>query len=66
MARYGEAQAKATMKYMSNNCERINLLLKKGEKGRYREYADGVGMSLNRFIIEAIEEKIERLERGEN
>mgnify|MGYP003104574875 CR=1 FL=1 len=40
-------------KWQSENCDRINLVVKKGEKDRR-------GESLNAFIVRAIRETLER------
>lgn len=56
---YTEAQAKATKKYLSNIGE-YRLRVSKEDKERYMRIAKEYGMSLNKFAIEAIEEKIAR------
>lgn len=47
-------------KWLSQNCDRVNLVLKKGQKSAIQEIASSSGKSLNAFIVEAIEEKISR------
>lgn len=54
---YTEAQARATKKYLSNIGE-YKLRVNKKDKERYMAIAKENGMSLNAFIIQAIEEKI--------
>lgn len=54
---YTEAQARATKKYLSNIGE-YKLRVSKEDKERYMTIAKECGMSLNAFIIQAIEEKI--------
>lgn len=54
---YTEAQARATKKYLSNIGE-YKLRVNKKDKERYMAIAKENGMSLNTFIIQAIEEKI--------
>lgn len=54
---YTEAQARATKKYLSNIGE-YKLRVSKEDKERYMEVAKATGMSLNAYIIQAIEEKI--------
>lgn len=56
---YTEAQARATKKYLSNMGE-YKLRVSKEKKEYYMSVAKEVGMSLNEYIIQAIEEKIER------
>ena len=59
--KYTEAQAAATKKYLKNIGE-YKLRVSKEEK--YMDHAKSCGMSLNAFIIQAVNEKIER-EAGE-
>ena len=40
-------------KWQSENCDRINLVVKKGEKDRLKAHANGRGESLNAFIVRA-------------
>ena len=56
---YTEAQARATKKYLSNIGE-YKLRVSKEDKERYMSLAKSAGMSLNAYIIQAIEEKIQR------
>lgn len=46
--------------WQAENKERINLVVDKGYKEKARSAAELAGMSLNGFIIAAINEKIER------
>lgn len=55
-----KAQQKAVNKYMSANYDRINLTLPKGQKDIIKAHAEAQGKSVNGFINEAIEEKMER------
>ena len=57
--KYTEAQANATKKYLKNIGE-YKLRVSKEEKERYMEIAKRQGLSLNSYIIQAINEKIER------
>ncbi len=58
-AKYTKAQADATKKYLKNLGE-YKLRVKKEDKERYMSIARSSGLSLNSYIIQAIEEKIER------
>ena len=55
--KYTEAQARATKKYLSNIGE-YKLRVSKEDKERYMTVAKEAGLSLNAYIIQAIEEKI--------
>ena len=57
--KYTEAQARATKKYLSNIGE-YKLRVSKEDKERYMTVAKEAGMSLNAYIIQAIEEKISK------
>lgn len=54
---YTKAQARATKKYLSSIGE-YKLRVSKEDKERYMAVAKEAGMSLNAYIIQAIEEKI--------
>ena len=47
-------------KWQSENCDRINLVVKKGEKERLKAHANKRDESLNAFIVRAIREALER------
>lgn len=58
---YTEAQKKATMKYMKNNLDDIKIRVPKGRREELKENVKALGFtSFNAFVVEAIEEKIER------
>lgn len=46
--------------WQKENKERINLVVDKGYKDKVRTGAEKAGLSLNGFIIAAVNEKIER------
>ena len=54
---YTEARARAIKKYLSNIGE-YKLRTDKEDLERYKAAAEQVGVSLNKYIIQAIEEKI--------
>ncbi|MBR1373740.1 hypothetical protein IJ556_04730 [bacterium] len=56
----GTAQTRANNKYIAKAYDRVNLLLKKGEKEQVNSHAEKQGESLNGFINRAIKETIER------
>lgn len=47
-------------RWQQENRERINLVVPKGYKAKVKEYADASGSSLNGYIKEAIDEKMEK------
>lgn len=62
MPKTSAAQMAATRRYEAKTYERLSVLLKKGERGRFREYANRIGVSLNSFVVNAIEKEIERID----
>ena len=55
-----KAQQKAVAKYMAANYDDIKVRVAKGQRERIKAHADANGQSVNAFIVEAINEKIER------
>ena len=55
-----KAQQKAVAKYMKENYDEIKVRVAKGQRERIKNYADAAGLSVNGYIIEAVNEKIER------
>lgn len=60
-----ERKAKWQNDYIARNYDRINLTVTKGQKDLIKAHAEAQGKSVNSFINEAIEEKIEREAKGE-
>lgn len=58
MSPASKAQQKAVAKYESNNYDKILIRVPKGKRDEYRSYAEKQGMSLNGFIVDAVEERI--------
>ena len=50
--------------WQKENVDRINLTVPKGKKERIKAHADSKGQSVNGFINEAIDEKMERDKEG--
>lgn len=55
---YTEAQKRATLKYLSTKTDDIRLRVPRGTKERYKTAAKKEGVSMTKFITEAVEEKI--------
>ena len=60
MAKYSQAQNKATQKYIRNNYDDIRVRTDKGNKERIKAHATERNESLNGFINRAISETMER------
>ena len=58
-----KAQLRATAKYELKVYDAVRLRVKKGRKEELKAIAEEQGQSLNAFVLSAIDEKIERLER---
>lgn len=59
MAKTSKAQQKATMKYLEK-LKTITFRVKPEIAERYKEAADKKNYSMRQFIMEALDEKIER------
>lgn len=56
----GRSRAEAANKYQKNHYERINLLVPIGKKELIKNCAEGNGLSVNGFINQLIDEKLEK------
>lgn len=56
--KYTEAQKKASMKYLKDKTDSIQIRAPKGTKDKWRKAAEANGKSMNQFIVETVEEKI--------
>lgn len=57
-----EAQYSRQNEYNRKNYERVSVMLPAGEREKVREAAKEKNMSLNTYIIEAIQEKMKNIE----
>jgi len=55
-----KAQQAATMKYMKNNYDRLEIKVSKGRKADLQAHATEKGESLNGFVNRAIDEAMKR------
>ena len=63
--KYSDAQKEATARYNKKTYDRIDLVVKKGQRQVLKDIATSQGKSLNRFILDAVEAEILRI-REEN
>ena len=56
--KYTEAQKKASIKYLREKTDSIQIRAQKGTKERWRDAAAARSKSLNQFIVETIEAEI--------
>lgn len=55
---YTDAQKRATVKYLKEKTDSIQIRVPKGHKARWREAALARRKSLNQFIVETVEAEI--------
>lgn len=53
---YTEAAKRATMKYQKKTYDRIELKVKKGEKEKIQRRASELGISVNVYILQLIQQ----------
>lgn len=53
--KYYDSQREATARYNKKAYDRINVIVKKGQRQIIKDFAASQGKSLNRFICDAIE-----------
>ena len=53
--KYSEAQKEATARYNKKAYDRIDVVVKKGQRQVIKDFAASQGKSLNRFICDAID-----------
>ena len=65
MAKYSDAQKEATARYNKKAYDRIDLVVKKGQRQIIKDFAASQGKSLNGFICDAIYEKMNQTTENE-
>ena len=63
--KYTDAQKNASIKYLKEKTDSIQIRTPKGTKDRWKAAADKVSVSLNRFIVDAVESAIKKNEFAE-
>ena len=61
--RYSDAQKEATARYNKKTYDRIDLVVKKGQRQILKDLAASQGKSLNRFILDAVEAEISKIQQ---
>lgn len=62
--KYSEAQKEATARYNKKTYDRIDLVVKKGQRQILKDFATSQGKSLNRFILDAVENEISKIQQS--
>jgi len=55
-----KAQQKAVHKYVKENYDRLNISVPKGQKAIIKVAAESKGESLNGYVVQAVDERMER------
>lgn len=63
---YSKSAKEATIRYQKNHLDTICFRVPKGEKERFKKYAESIGMPLSNFIVKSMEEKMERDSQSPN
>ena len=58
--KYYDSQKEATARYNKKAYDRINIIVKKGQREIIKEFAAKQGKSLNRFVLDAVEAEMNR------
>ena len=64
-AKYYDSQKDATARYNKKAYDRINVIVKKGQRQIIKDFAASQGKSLNRFICDAIEAEMSKKKETE-
>ena len=60
MSRYDQKSKEYAIKYKAENYDLIRFNVKKGTKDKYKQIAQNEGVSLNQFIVNCINEHLEK------
>ena len=60
MSPQSKAHQKASNKYQAKAYDRMNLLVKKGERDKIKAYAESKGLSLNAYVTGLIYKDMEK------
>jgi len=60
MSPVSKSQQKAVHKYVREKYDRINITVPKGRKEALQTHAEVAGQSLNAYVVQAIDERVER------
>jgi predicted HicB family RNase H-like nuclease len=58
--KYSDAQKEATARYNKKTYDRINIIVRKGQRQIIKDYAARQGKSLNRFICDLVDTEMNR------
>lgn len=58
--KYTDAQKRASIKYMQEKTDDIRLRVPKGTKDRWKAAADKAGVSMTKYVQDAVETRIDK------
>ena len=58
--KYSDAQKEATARYNKKTYDRINIIVKKGQRQLIKDFAARQGKSLNRFVCDLIDAELNK------
>lgn len=58
--KYYDSQKEATARYNKKAYDRINIIVKKGQRQIIKDFAASQGKSLNRFILDLVEAEMNK------
>lgn len=58
--KYYDSQKEATARYNKKAYDRINIIVKKGQRQVIKDFAAAQGKSLNRFVLDAIDAEMNK------
>ena len=59
-----EARTRANRKWNEANLDRLAITVKKGQREQIRAAAEKAGVSLNRYVVEAVEARMSQENTG--
>lgn len=59
-AKYTEAQKKATLKYLNETKDNIQLRVPKGTKDKWKKEADKRNKSMTQFVVDCVNKEIDK------
>ena len=63
--KYYDSQKEASARYNKKTYDRINIIVKKGQREIIKDFAAKQGKSLNRFVLDAVEAEMNRIKETE-
>ena len=63
--KYYDSQKEATARYNKKTYDRINIIVKKGQRQVIKDFAASQGKSLNRFVCDLIEAEMNKQKETE-